>query len=146
MDEIADEFETWPDWLINLGIIFPWLLKKPLFDFVIHITHSVLMQSSWNLQIRWTWMKSRMNLKPGQIGSLTRSYIPLIAEKASVWLFHQHNSISFDPIFLKFADKVDMDKISHEFETWPDWIICLRFALPLLLKKKVFDFIISIMF
>ena len=39
-----------------------------------------------------------------------------IAEKASVWLCHQHNSFSFDQIFLKLADKVDMDEFLDKSE------------------------------
>ena len=34
-----------------------------MFDLVISITRSVLIWASWNMQIRWTWMKSLMNLK-----------------------------------------------------------------------------------
>ena len=46
-----------------------------------------------------------------------KNYIFLIAEKASVWLCHHHNLFSFDWIFLKLANKVDMDENSHKFET-----------------------------
>ena len=56
-------------------------------------------------------------------------------KKKPVWLCHQHNSFSFDPIFLKFADNVDMDGLSDEFETWPYQIICLRLMSPWLLKS-----------
>ena len=44
-------------------------------------------------------------------------------KRASVWLCNQHNTFSFDQIFQKFADKVDMDGISDEFVIWPDRII-----------------------
>ena len=40
-----------------------------------------------------------------------------MAETVSVLVCHQHNSFSFDWIFLKLADKMDMDEISDEFET-----------------------------
>ena len=46
MDEISNKFENWPDRIINNGDTLPWLLKKPLFDFFISITHSVLIRSS----------------------------------------------------------------------------------------------------
>ena len=46
MDEILDKFENWPDQIINLSITSSWLLKKPLFGFVISITHSVLIETS----------------------------------------------------------------------------------------------------
>ena len=90
MDKISDKFENWPDRIMNLTVTSPWLLKKPKFNFVIRVTHSVLIGCSWN------------------------------------------------------ADKVDMDKISDKFENWPDRIINLRVAFPWLLKKPLFDFVISI--
>ena len=46
--------------------------------------------------------------------------IPTTGEKASVWLCHQGNLFSFHQIFLKFADKMNMDEIWDEFENWPD--------------------------
>ena len=49
-----------------------------------------------------------------------KSYIPLIPEKASACLCHQHNSFSFARMFLKLADKVEMDEISNKFENWPN--------------------------
>ena len=55
MDEISDEYENWPDPIIELP--------------------------------------------------------PLNDEKASIQLYHQHHSFSFDEIFLKLANKVDMDEI-----------------------------------
>ena len=67
MDGISGEFETWPDWIICLSLMSPWLLKKPVFDFIFSINHSVLIGSSWNLQIRWTWMKPWINLKTVQV-------------------------------------------------------------------------------
>ena len=199
MGKVLEEFENWPDQIINLRVTFLWLLKKPLFGFVISITPSVLIRCSWNLQIRCTWMKSWTSLKTGQIRSLVLEFIPFIAEKASVWLCHQHNSIGFDQmflklpeqvdmdeildefenwpdqimdqsyvsdcckgqlasvwlchqrnlfsfarIFLKLADQVDMDEISDKLKNWPDWIIDLRVTSPWLLKKHLFDFVISI--
>ena len=68
----------------------------------------------------------------------------MIAEKASVWLYHQCNSFSFFRIFLKLADKVDMDEFSDDSETWPDRIINLRVTSPWLLKKPLFYIVISI--
>ena len=55
------KFENWPDRIINLWIMAPWLLHKP------------------------------------------------------IWLCHQHNLFNFDRIFLKLADKVDID------EVWGVW-------------------------
>ena len=54
-----------------------------------------------------------------------------------------HNSFSFYRIFLKIADKIDMDEISKEFENWTYRIINLRVTSPWLLKKPLFDFVIS---
>ena len=64
-----------------------------------------------------------MNLKTVQIGSLILELFPLIDENVFVWLCHQHNSKNIDQIFLKHADKVDMDSVLDSFETWPDRII-----------------------
>ena len=50
------------------------------------------------------------------------SYFPLIAEKAFAWLC-QHNSFSFDQIFMKLADKMDLDEPSDELKNWPIQII-----------------------
>ena len=50
---------------------------------------------------------------------------------------------SEDPDQIKLADKVDMDKISDELENWPDQIINLRVLSSGLLKKPLFDFVVS---
>ena len=47
------------------------------------------------------------------------------------------------PMFLKLADKEDMDEISDKFENWLDRIINLRVTSPWLLKKPLFDIVIS---
>ena len=44
----------------------------------------------------------------------------------------------------KTADKVDIDGISDEFETWLDRIMNVRVMSPWLLKKSLFDFVISV--
>ena len=41
---------------------------------------------------------------------------------------------SFDQIFLKLADKLDMDKILDEVENWPDQIINLS-PVPWIAEK-----------
>ena len=41
---------------------------------------------------------------------------------------HHNNSFSFDWMFLKLVDKVDMDYISDKFKNWLDRIINLRFT------------------
>ena len=46
MVEISDNFKDWPDLIFNLRVTSPGLLKKPLFDFVITITPSVLIRCS----------------------------------------------------------------------------------------------------
>ena len=74
MDEISDEFETWPDQIICLSNI-PLIVEKPVFDLIISMTYSVLMGSTLNLQIRWTWMKSWINLKKfGNLHNLIELY------------------------------------------------------------------------
>ena len=82
--------------------------------------------------------------KTGQIKSLILELLPLDCWKASVWLCHQHNSFNFDRIILTLADKMDMDEIWDEFENWPNRIIYVRVTSPWLLKKPLFDFVISI--
>ena len=68
----------------------------------------------------------------------------MIAEKASVLLCHQHNSFSFDQIFLKLADNAGIDKMSDKFKIWPDLIINHRVTSPCLLIKPLIDFVITI--
>ena len=75
-------------------------------------------------------MKSWMSLKPAMIGSLFLIQVPLIAEKVSVSLCHQHNLFIVDRIILQLADKVDMDKVLDEFEYCPDHIICCSVTSP----------------
>ena len=66
-------------------------------------------------------MNSRTSSKTGKIRSLIIELHPLIAEKASVWHCHQHNSFSFGQFFLKSADKVDRDEFSDKFKTLARW-------------------------
>ena len=76
------------------------------------------------------------------------SYVTLIADKASVWLCHQHNLFSFDWIFLKLADKGVvggvMDEILDDFKNCPDWIINLMRVMSLDCWKSICDFVIKI--
>ena len=53
-------------------------------------------------------MKSQMSFKPDQIESLVLELHPLISVKTPLFDFAISITFSFDPIFLKFADKVDM--------------------------------------
>ena len=117
--------------ILELCILDCW---KSLCDFVISITCSVLVGTSRNLQIRWTWMKSHMF--KNWLNRIIESYTSLIAEKASVWLCHQYK-IKFWLDLPKFADKRNMDEISDKFENWPDWIINLWVASPWLLKMPL---------
>ena len=64
MDEILRKFEKWPDWIINLRVTSPCLLKKAS----VWLCHQCNPFSSWNLQIRWIWMISWTKSKTGQIG------------------------------------------------------------------------------
>ena len=85
--------------------LHPFDCWKSLCLTVISISHSVLIRSFWNLQIRWTWMKSQTRWKTGHIGSLILELHPLDCWKASDWLCHQCYSFSFDRLFLKLADR-----------------------------------------
>ena len=62
----------------------------------------------------------------------------MIAKKAPVRLCYQHNSFRFDWFFQKLADKVEMDEVSDEFETWPDQIISYRVTSPLIAEKPLY--------
>ena len=42
VDGIFDELKDLPHGIINLRVLSPWLLKKPLFGVVINVTLSVL--------------------------------------------------------------------------------------------------------
>ena len=56
-------------------------------------------------------MTSQKVSKTEQIGSLILELLPLIAEKACVGLRHQCSASSFDRIFMKLADQVDMEEV-----------------------------------
>ena len=43
---------------------------------------------------------------------------------------HHHSSFSFDLMFLKLSDKVDMDEISEKFEKRPDPVMNLSVISP----------------
>ena len=81
---------------------------------VISITLTILITSSWNLQERWTHAWNFMH------GLLKK---PLLAFVISI-TYSVLNDI------LKLADKVDMNEILDEYETWSDQIISLSY-IPL---------------
>ena len=62
----------------------------------------------------------------------------MIAEKP-LFDSHHYNSFSFDRMFLKLGDNVDMDEILEKFENLLDRIIGLKLTSPWLLKKPLFD-------
>ena len=115
MDEISNEFETWPDQIICLFSNIPLVVEKAsirlcyqhnsfsLDGMFLKLADKVDMYEIFNEFETW----------PDQIICLL-SYILLIVEKASVRLFYQHNSFNLDWMFLKLADMVE---ISNEFET-----------------------------
>ena len=47
---------------------------------------------------------------------------------------------------MKLGDNDDMDEISDKFENWPDPNVNPRVTSPCLLKKFLFDFVISLIF
>ena len=67
--------------IMNFRVMSPWLLKKPMFDFVISITRLVLIRSSWNLQIKWTWMKSWIISITVQVKLFSSELLPLYCWK-----------------------------------------------------------------
>ena len=143
MDEISDKIENRLDLIINLRVTTPWLLKTLLFDFVISVTHSVLIRCSWNLQIRWIWMKSWTSLKTGQIRSLILVTSPWLLKKP---LFDFVISITHSVLSRSFCHLQirDMNEILDKIENWPDQIINLRVTSPWFLKKPLFDFVVSV--
>ena len=78
-------------------------LKKTPFECVISITCSVFVGTSWNLQIRWIWIKSRTSSKTDYKGSLIIELRILDCWKSLYWLCHRHSSFSFHWIFLKLT-------------------------------------------
>ena len=80
----VDKFKNWPDRIINCRILSPWLLKKPLFDFVISISFSfdrilhILAD-----KVDMDEISDKFKNWPDWIINL-RVTSPLIAEKASV--------------------------------------------------------------
>ena len=89
-------------------------------------------------------MKAQTSSKTGQIKSSVLELHPLDCWKSD-WLRHQHISFSFEQSFEKHANKVGMDRILNKFKNWPEPIINLRVMSPWLLKKPLFDFVISIL-
>ena len=131
INKVSDEFEPWTDRIINYRMI----AEK------VSVWHC---HQNNSLNYVWIFLKlankvdkdefsDEFKTLPDQIINLI--YVPLIAEKASVWLCHQHNSFSFDMIFLTLADKVDIDEILDVFENWPDRIIILKVMPPELRRK-----------
>ena len=102
MNGIFNKFETWPDWIICFRVTSLWLWEKPIFDFISSITHSVLIGSSWNLQIKWTWMKSWTGSKTVQV---KLSIIELHLLDRWKCLFSTLSS-AFDQIFLNLTYKM----------------------------------------
>ena len=86
MDEISNKFENWPDRIVNLRVTSPWLLKKPLFDFVFSMSFSFdRMFLKLADKVAMHEISDRFENWPDRIINL-KSYVPLIVEKASVWL------------------------------------------------------------
>ena len=56
---------------------------------------------------------------------------------------HQGYLFNFDWIFLKVADKVDIDEISDKLENWSHRIINHRVTSLDFRKKPLFDFVVS---
>ena len=57
--------KIWPDFTNYRRITCPWMLRP--FDLVSRIVPSFFIWSLWHFQITWTWTKSQMSLKSGQI-------------------------------------------------------------------------------
>ena len=70
--------------------------------------YSVLTSFDWILQIKWIWMKSWINSKTVQIRLFTLEWRPFIARNAYFRPCLQHNSFSFDQIFLNLTYKISL--------------------------------------
>ena len=106
---------------------------------------SVWIGSSWNLQMRWTWIKFRIISNTGQIGSLILEFCPLDCWKQP-WLTLSSVLLVQFWLDLPEIDEVDMDEISDDFETLADRIIDLRVISPRLLKKQIKTTVESLLF
>ena len=73
---------------------------------------TVLVRSSPNLVRLLILMKSRTSLKMGHVGSKTRSLGQIIGKPCV-----HSGGHSFDPMFMKFGQIVDIDEISDDFLT-----------------------------
>ena len=127
MDEISYKVKNWLDPIINLRVTFPWLLKKPLFDFVIIKLWSMFLKLGDNVDM--DKISDKFEKRPDPIVN-SKVSSPWLLKKASVWIYHRYNSFSFDQMFLKRGDNVDINEICDKFENWPDRMINLRVASP----------------
>ena len=67
----ADNLDRHKIGLLNFGVTCPLVQKKPIFDLVRSIACLVLIETSWNLQITWTGIKSRICSNSGKIRLFT---------------------------------------------------------------------------
>ena len=86
--KISDEFGFQPHQTIHVRVTCPWVLKKPIFDFVLSILHSILTGSSSNLQVARTAINSRLSSNFGQIRLLT---LVLLALECRKWVPYTYN-------------------------------------------------------
>ena len=112
VEEISDEFENWPDRIINLRVTSPRLLKlchqRNLFSFARIFLKLADKVTTDNISVGYEdWIDWIINLR----------VTPPWLLKKPLFDFVKHNSFSFDRIFIILADR---DEISDDFETWPD--------------------------
>ena len=132
------KIETWPDWIIYQSSVSLFAETAYISDFRVSITRSVLTVSSWNLQIRWTWMKSWVNLKSVPIKLFILDLRPLDCWKCPFSTFN------FDQIVLNLTYKMG-------FETWctvRPWgetgHIVLRLKCQILIELYVKSYVLQI--
>ena len=93
----------------------------PLVDLVNSLASSFFVESSWNLQISMTWIKSWTSLKMDQIRPTIEELCALHYQNGHYWPCEQCSFFFFYWIFMKLADNNNMHIISDELENGSEW-------------------------
>ena len=91
---------------------------------------SLLIDSSSNLKVTRTAIKSRTSSNSGQIGFFTSDYLPLRAEKHHIWLCPEQRHFISNLLFTILAGNKDSYKISDNSDFGPDRTIHFVVTCP----------------
>ena len=109
MHKISDEFENKSDGLTSGRVTSPWFSKWPLLTLWTAVGSSLFVESSWNLQIIMTCL--RTNLKMGQIEPTMADLCPIDCEVCLWTLYRPSTSIFLRVMFL--TNCRSNSKLSH---------------------------------